>query len=224
MDLEIEKIIRSRRKTVALQVTERATLIVRAPYHTRKKTILDIVTKHEKWIEKKRKEIRERNRETPAKRFVDGEAFLYLGKPYPLKIVNDGTFQLKFDDGFFLVQDARDAARKVFEDWYRKTAREIIPERVAQHSMKGPFSYNRIRITHARKRWGSCSPKGNLNFSWRLIMAPLPVIDYVVIHELVHLVERNHSSRFWGKVESLMPEFKIHRDWLKKNGYLLQVF
>ncbi len=224
MDIEIEKIIRSRRKTIALQITERATLIIRAPYNLRKKTIWDIVSKHEKWIEKKRRETEERNRKIQPRRFMDGEEFLYLGKPYPLKIVNDGTPQLKFDGGFFLSQNARDVAREVFETWYKKTAREIIPERVTLLSGKEELSYNRVRITNARKRWGSCSSKGNLNFSWRLIMAPLPVIDYVVVHELAHLVERNHSTRFWNKVGSLMPDFKIHKNWLRENGYLLQSF
>ena len=80
-----------------------------------------------------------------------------------------------------------------------------------------------MKITNALKTWGSCSHQGNLNFTWRLIMAPLNVIDYVVVHELIHLDEKNHSRIFWDKVEILIPEYKGYKEWLKKNGHLLKL-
>jgi predicted metal-dependent hydrolase len=78
-------------------------------------------------------------------------------------------------------------------------------------------------ITNAQKRWGSCSHQGNLNFAWRLIMAPLPIIDSVVVHELVHLEVKNHSKAFWNKVEISHPQYKEHKDWLKNMGHLLRL-
>lgn len=103
------------------------------------------------------------------------------------------------------VQEALDVAKVLKEKLYQKR----------------DFKYNKVNITNAQRRWGSCSAKGNLNFSWRLIMASLSVIDYVIVHELVHLEEKNHGRSFWTKVKLLMPDYKKHEDWLKKNGYLL---
>jgi len=107
-------------------------------------------------------------------------------------------------------------------DWYKERAYEKISERVQWYALKNGFQYNKIKITQAQKRWGSCSSKGNLNFSWRLIMAPLPVVDYVVVHELAHLVEKNHSKAFWSKVKMLMTDYQKQQEWLKRNGHLLR--
>ncbi len=108
-------------------------------------------------------------------------------------------------------------------NWYKDRAYEKIGQRVEWYARKYEFKYNKTKITTAQKRWGSCSSKGNLNFSWRLIMAPLPVIDYVVIHELVHLEERNHSRLFWDKVKYFYPEYPKCGNWLKENGHLLKL-
>ena len=83
------------------------------------------------------------------------------------------------------------------------------------------LQYAKIRISNARTRWGSCGFNANLSFSWRLVMAPLPVIDYVVAHELAHLMHKNHSQRFWAAVRALFPDYEVHKKWLKLNGHLL---
>ncbi len=221
--IKIEKIIRSRRKTVALQITDDATLIVRAPFEVNEQTIKNIVTRHLNWIRKKRDEILSRDPKFVKKEFVNGEGFLYLGKYYRLTIVDGQNEPLVFKNGFFLSRAYLPIAREVFVNWYREKAYEKIVERVEWYAKKRGFRYNRINITNAQKRWGSCSPKGNLNFSWRLIMAPLPVIDYVVVHELVHLEEKTHTKSFWNKVKMLIPDYEKHENWLKNNGYLLRL-
>jgi predicted metal-dependent hydrolase len=223
MDIEIEKIVRTKRKTIALQITDDATLIVRAPFNVNDETIMDVVLKHKKWIEQKKREIEARDPKFSPKEFVNGEGFLYLGRYYRLKIVDDQEEPLKFENEFYLSRYALPKAKEVFIDWYRKMAYEKISERVRWYAQKRGFTYNKINITNAQKRWGSCSQKGNLNFSWRLLMAPLPVIDYVVIHELVHLEEKSHTRAFWDKVKMLMPEYERYRDWLKENSYLLRL-
>jgi predicted metal-dependent hydrolase len=114
-------------------------------------------------------------------------------------------------------------AREVFIEWYKKAAYEKILERVEWYLQKTGLKYKEVKITNAQKRWGSCSHSGNLNFPWKLVMAPLPVIDYIVIHELVHLEVKNHTRTFWTKVKKLMPEYEKFEDWLKKNGYLLKL-
>lgn len=101
---------------------------------------------------------------------------------------------------------------------YREAAKEYIPKRVAYYAGLLAIDYNTITIRDQKTRWGSCSSKGNLSFSWRLILAPPKVLDYVVVHELCHRMEMNHSPRFWALVESIMPDYKTHRKWLKENG------
>ena len=224
MGVEIGKIIRTKRKTIALQITDDGTLIVKAPFGVSEQTIKNVVIKHKDWIERKKKDILSRDPKFAEKEFVNGEGFLYLGKYYKLNIVNKQDAPLLFNNNYFyLLRDYLPVARDLFINWYKEKAYEKISERVEWYVKKRGFVYNKINITSANQRWGSCSSKGNLNFSWRLIMAPLPVIDYVVVHELVHLEERNHAKSFWSKVKMLMPEYEKHRDWLKRNGYLLRL-
>lgn len=224
LNLDIEKIIRTRRKTIALQVTSEGELIVRAPLKISNETIMSVVLKHRKWIEEKKKEALLKKEKNPPKKFVSGEEFLYLGKPYKLKIVENQREPLKFDNGFFLSEYYTSVAKEIFTGWYREKARKKLHERVEFYASRNMFKYYSIRITSAKKTWGSCSAKGNLNFTWRLIMAPLEVLDYVVVHELAHLEIKNHSKIFWTKVRSMMPDFENHREWLKENGYLLNLF
>ncbi|MGB9821754.1 MAG: M48 family metallopeptidase [Pseudothermotoga sp.] len=223
MQMEDYKIIRSKRKTIALQITDDATLIVRAPFDVSEETIKRVVAKHIKWIEKKKKEILIRDPKFTPKEFVNGEGFLYLGRYYKLTIVKEQKQPLIFNNGFFLLRDYQPVAKQLFIDWYKERAYEKISQRVEWYAKKRGFVFNKVNITNANRRWGSCSPRGNLNFSWRLIMAPLSVVDYVVVHELCHLEERNHSRMFWIKVKMLMPNYESLKEWLRTYDYLLRL-
>lgn len=223
MKIEINKIIRTKRKTIALQVTDDASLIVRAPFGVSEETIEHVVMKHRKWIERKQKEVLERDPKFTPKEFVNGEGFLYLGRYYKLHIVQWQEIPLLFNNGFYLLKDYVPMARALFIKWYKERALEKISERVKFYAKERGFIYNTVKITDAQTRWGSCSPKGNLLFSWRLIMAPLSIIDYVVVHELVHLEERSHNKDFWAKVKMLIPDYERRKEWLKGNAYLLKI-
>lgn len=109
------------------------------------------------------------------------------------------------------------------EQWLRERAAETIAERTREYSRNIGVSYNNIRIKDTRTRWGSCSSKGNLNFSWRIIMAPTEVMDYIIIHELCHLIHMNHSKEYWAAVESYMPDYSRHKEWLRTNGMRLHI-
>ncbi|MCA1927348.1 MAG: M48 family metallopeptidase [Calditerrivibrio sp.] len=222
-EIVIEKIVRSKRKTVGLQVTDDATLVVRAPFGISNESISYIVSKHINWINQKRYEIKLRNLAFSPRKFVDGERFLFLGESYELKIVESGDERLKFQDKFYLTKSSLTEAIYLFIDWYKRVGFEKMLERVKFYANIANFKYNRINISNSNKIWGSCSSNGNLNFSWRIIMAPLPVVDYVVVHELVHLEVRNHSKDFWDRVSMLMPDYKKQKVWLKNNGYLLRL-
>lgn len=115
-------------------------------------------------------------------------------------------------------QKEKSPAQKRLETIYRNGAKEYIPKRASHFAHMLGVSYGTITIRDQKTRWGSCSSKGNLSFNWRLILAPPQVLDYVVVHELCHRKEMNHSKQFWELVESVMPDYAVHRKWLKDNG------
>ena len=113
--------------------------------------------------------------------------------------------------------------RDGIQHWYVEEAAKEIHSRCMWFSMMTGYSPTSVRITDATGRWGSCNHKGGLNFSWRLIQAPLEIVDYVIVHELVHLRQPDHSPKFWAKVEALMPDYKRRREWLRENERLLRI-
>ncbi len=124
-------------------------------------------------------------------------------------------------DRFLLERRALPQAEAAFAAWYKAQARGLVEERVRHFAARYGFSYRQVRITSARTRWGSCSSKGRLCFTWRLVMAPPECIDYVVVHELAHLRVANHSLAFWHVVSAILPDYKARRKWLHDNGRLL---
>ncbi len=219
--MKIDRLIRSKRKTIALIVQLDGSLVVRAPLFARDEQIQAFIKKKTDWI-------RARQAEAQAARpavhtFTDGDSFLYLGRPYPLRVVKGAQKALEFKDAFLLAESAHPRARQLLEAWYKARAREIITQRVMFHAALLGFSYSKIRIGSAKTRWGSCSTRGTLSFTWRLIMSPPQVVDYVIIHELVHTVEHNHSQVFWAKVAQVVPDYKALAKWLKKNAHLMEI-
>jgi predicted metal-dependent hydrolase len=221
--LTIDEIILTRRKTIALIVQPNGRLIVRAPLRTSQKEIRLLVDRNAGWIRNKQELVKSTYVALAPRRFVTGENFYFLGNQYPLEIVNVNHPALKFDNKFYLSKTALPHARIVFERWYRQQALDTLTKRVQDFTSQHGFQYTQVKISSARTRWGSCSARGNLSFTWRLVMAPLPVIDYVVVHELVHIKVRNHSRHFWDQVSQLMPDYKARRSWLKENGHFLNL-
>ncbi len=176
---------------------------------------------HADWIQRKRAQLRA-SPQPPQKQFVDGETFLYLGRDYPLTITARQSQALLFDGvRFSLAGSAVSKSLQVFIRWYKLHALQVISDRVSFYARLHKLNYQKIRISSARTRWGSCSARGTLSFSWKLIMAPIEIIDYVVVHELVHTQIKNHSRTFWSRMEALMPGYKPLVAWLKKNGHKL---
>jgi predicted metal-dependent hydrolase len=221
--MKIDQIIRTRRKTIALIVDPQGRLIVRAPLHSSEAQIRKIVEQKTSWIEKKKQLALMRQPPSQAERFREGREFHYLGQRYPLAVVDRRRPLLVLNGRFELARLALPDAERVFENWYRAQARQVLAERAPELANRFGFQFQRLAINGARTRWGSCGIRGSLNFTWRLIMAPEPVIDYVIVHELTHLRVRNHSSQFWELLEKLMPEYRQARAWLKHNGPLLEL-
>ena len=221
MSIPIDKLVRSRRKTVALIVERDGSLTVRAPLRLAERRIQDFVESHREWIAKNQARVRAALPMSP-KRYEAGETFLFLGRSYPLAIVPRQRSALTFDGASFrLAKSALPKAEEAFVRWYKEQATLLLFKRVLFFATSHGFFYQKIRISSARTRWGSCSSRSTLSFTYRLIMAPPEVVDYVVLHELVHTQIRNHSKTFWNKVRELMPDYKRRLDWLKKNGKFL---
>ena len=222
MSISIDRLVRSRRKTVAIVLERDGSLTVRAPLRMAETRIRTFVESHGDWIAKNQAKLRAAP-PLPRKRYAEGEKFLYLGQSYPLTIVPRQLPALVFDGRVFrLSKSALPKAERTFLRWYKEQAARLLLERVLNFAGKHGFHYQKIRISSARTRWGSCSSRGTLSFTYRLVLASADVVDYVVMHELVHTQIRNHSNIFWKRLGELMPDYKLYLTWLKKNGkYLL---
>lgn len=214
---------RKRKRTISLQITRQSDVVVLAPHFTPVAEINSFVEQKHDWIQKNVQRQKEQRIYALEKQYVSGEHFYYLGAPYPLEVF----FQQNLPRGlvfwrnrFYLnCQDGQAGRKSHFIEWYKTKAGEYLSSQVKQLAGRLQLPPKGIRITSARTRWGSCSQENNLAFSFRLIMAPPAVIDYVVVHELMHIKEKNHSSRFWKLVENVVPEYKLHRHWLAENGH-----
>lgn len=129
--------------------------------------------------------------------------------------------QIKIQPTVLLKQESHQV--QALEKRYRDAAKEYIPKRVEYYHQFTGGDYQKISIRDQKTRWGSCSGKGTLSFNYRLMLAPPRVLDYVVVHELCHLTHMNHSKAFWNMVESILPDYKEHRKWLKENGHTLHI-
>jgi len=193
---------------------------VTVPYFYPTKKIDKILKEKEDWIRQHQLQIQLKQKQiNPA----DKDSYLYLGRPYPLELGINQKNIIEFSDKFYLGSTNKKYAKQYLTSWYRQQARKIITERVNHYSRISGLHFQSVKITTAETRWGSCSSEKNLNFNWKLIMAPLPVIDYVVAHELAHLEELNHSRNFWGKVRKMYPLYRQYRTWLKRNGSMLTI-
>lgn len=219
---KIDQIVRSKRKTFSIEIERDGSLVVRAPMKASMKSITGVVKTKSKWIARKQQQAREKYASIPTRRFVEGERFTYLGNYYPLVIDKAARHPLTFENNNFVLSDEQvGKARDAFLDWYRQQARSVIAKRVQRYSSPSDSRYRKLKITNAQKRWGSCSARGNLCFSWRLIMAPREIIDYVVVHELAHIERKDHSCKFWDGVQAILPDYRSRRKWLKDNDHLL---
>jgi predicted metal-dependent hydrolase len=203
---------------MAIQITRDAMLVVRAPLKFPEKEIERFINAKQEWILKHQH--RQLQKQGTKKEFVDGEEYLFLGQKYRLQITPDYSSKVLFDDTFLLSKFQLPYAKKKFEEWYRLHAKKQLTIRAKKYSVIMGVEFKRLAITGAETRWGSCSSQATINFSWKLIMAPEEVVDYVVIHELAHIRHHNHSQAFWNFVEGFDPLWKQHRQWLKDNEHI----
>jgi predicted metal-dependent hydrolase len=206
---------RSKRKTAAIYIRDGA-VEVRAPLKMPKRDIDKFVASKEAWIKSKLTASRERLVQKQAFSLNYGDAILYRGREYPIA-AKDGD-RIGFDDTVFYMppnlspHKIKLACVKI----YRMLAGRDLTARTLDFAERMSVAPAAVKINGAKTRWGSCSSRQSINFSWRLIMASDDVIDYVVVHELAHLLELNHSKNFWAIVESVLPDYKERQERLRE--------
>jgi len=219
MEFVINSISRTNRKTVSIGVLPSCEIVVRAPMNISDKEIFNIIEKHKLWVAGRIKNY-QKNKFQKAS-FKEGEVFRILGKEYVLKFRKGQYNPTIKDKEIHIDGEAHKDIGIVFEEWFKYMALRFFNKRANLFFNYLKIQHRALKISNAKTRWGSCSSRGSINISWRLIMAPIDVIDYVILHEIAHIKQANHSHKFWTIVENVMPEYKNHKKWLKENGHTL---
>jgi hypothetical protein len=219
----------ARRKTLSLCVYPDNRVIVSAPQKLSQRDIIGFVEKKSDWVRKKLDLNHEMQEKLPPREFNPGEKLLYLGEVYSLEVRERRHAGVSCKKDKILVSIrpwTPERLRALFVRreliiWYAEMAQIKLIERVTHFMGRVGAKPTAVRVKDLRSRWGSCSTRGVLNFSWYIIMAPPPVLDYLVVHELCHLVHRNHSAEYWKLVETHLPGHREKRKWLRENGRFL---
>lgn len=213
------EIVRSNRKTLALTIDSEARLVVRAPNRLDDSVIRDFINKKARWITDKQQQISDYATKQSPFVLEDGENVLYFGNSYA--VLRKAVRKIIIEGNFLLVPE--DMTLTGFAQWMKTQGEEIISDRVDYFANLMGVEYTSVKMSEAKRRWGSCGANNTLNFAWRLVMCPQSVIDYVVVHELSHITYKDHSSKFWTRVATLMPNYKEAQDWLRLNRKLMEI-
>ena len=218
----IDQLVRSQRNTVGLTITKEGLLIVRAPLRMPLVQIEQAVSGKADWVFKKQAEQLARMARKSVHTYLQGESFPFLGESYTL-YYRDGLSDVRTEEGAILLPVcAPEEAKRLLTLWYKRQARAVFYDRLEYFSQALGVKPGVVRLSSARGRWGSCGPSNSINLVWRLVMAPLHVIDYVVVHELAHIKRRDHSAAFWKLVQNILPHYQLSRRWLKEHGAELE--
>jgi predicted metal-dependent hydrolase len=216
------RIVYSNRKTIGLMVERDRSIVVRAPIGASEEAIRQAVETKKLWLYEKVNHAQKYPPNPVRKEFVTGESLLYLGRHYRLEITDDDEPGVRFQNRFYIPRRQQADAGQLLRDWYMARAQEKLTPKIHTYATAMGVAYARILVSDLKVRWASCTPKNNLNFNWRIIKAPMFVVDYLIVHELAHLLEANHSPQFWNIVAVQVPRYQLAKDWLRENGSLLE--
>jgi predicted metal-dependent hydrolase len=223
-----------RARHIRLQIkSDKPELILTIPRWTLEIEINHFLQKQAGWIEKHWSKIEKQSKLRPKPKYLDGDTFYYFGEPLTLELipsylnkpivrVRENKMQISIYR-YVTRPEGIKIIKKTIHEFYKQKASEVIHDRLQYFNEHYQFKYNRVTFRNQSTRWGSCSAQKNLNFNWRLIMAPIQIIDYVVVHEMCHLEQMNHSKKYWDLVAQRMPNHKEVRKWLRTNQFLLKI-
>lgn len=221
--INISKIERSRRKTLSISITPNGEVVVKAPLNLPEQEIYKFLNEKQSWIESKLKNTTSINEKF--KNVINYEQLLVFGKMlngYSSGAVSKITLK---EDRILIPHEitSKNIHKKVV-DWYKILADSVLIPRALQISRQVRIDIASIKCTGSRGRWGACNNSKQIFLNWRCVMLPYRLIDYVIIHELAHILELNHSPRFWAVVRQILPDFKTRRQQLKQYGFALRLF
>ena len=225
LDLEVQIERTNRKRTISLQVKDNK-LIVKAPRTASRQSLDDLIQRKQSWI-KKRAILNVEERKLRNRKFIDNEKFFFRGNEYRLSLIFGGKEEVKISEGFLIVTCKDDRAmgskevKTFIEDWYVRESTKILNTRTYEFAKKMKVEPSAITVKNYASKWGSCTASNKISYNWRIIMAPDCIVDYLIIHELCHIIEHNHSKNFWYQVGKYCEDFKKKRKWLRENGHKL---
>ena len=214
----------AKRRRLTITVERDRSVVVHAPEGISDVKIRQVVESKRQWIYEKTghpQKYRDRSH-PPGKELVSGESALYLGREYRIEVVKTGLAEVRFVQRFLVPAIRGEKRVEALREGYIGRAKEKIVPRVKGHARELGVNVAGIKIVDSHYRWGSCTVNNNVGLNWRLIKAPMFVIDYIIVHELAHLIEANHTPRFWNIVRAQAPTMDKAKAWLKENGQLLE--
>lgn len=229
--IEYELTRNPRRKRMTVFVHPHGAVEVRAPTKAPTSETDSFVCSKADWIRQKLREAEEAA--SAAGKYVSGESILFRGQPHTLlvEVSPTGEGQVEARDGKLVVRNGsaadegarRDLVRKALREWMVQRALEVVRERISVFAERLGVQPRRVRIKDMKSRWGSCSAKGNISISFRIVMAPPEVVDYLLAHELCHIIHRNHSKDFWALVGHTIPRYEELKKWLREHESELEL-
>lgn len=215
-------LLRESRKTLCIKIDETGQMHIRAPKSMPLNDILAFVNKHENWIAKKQSNItKQRQTNEPV---LSYSKFLYLGNGYDAICVNY-LKELKIEGKNFLIPEKYGQKKKEYiKKWLKEQAMALVESRVLYFSKIFSISFGALFMVNSKAKWGQCNTKREISINWKAIMLPPSTIDYIILHELAHIYELNHSKEFWSVVAKMMPDYKKEKNLLKNCNYILQLF
>lgn len=221
---EIEfSVIRKKRKTISIKIEENGEIVVGAPLKISSEYILLVVKNKIAWIIDKQEELELRDTRRVKRDFIQDSTFMYLGEEYPFRLVFEErrkNILIELCDEFKIYTNTFDVEKlKIeLEKWYRAETFKIVTRRINYYSNNFKDKVTAIKVKEQKRRWASCTGKNAILFNWRISMARVDIIDYIVVHEMCHMDYRDHSKHFWNRVAEIMPDYKEKHEWLKLNG------
>jgi len=211
-------------KKPLVKISPSKKIIIKVPYYYTKENISTFIKHNEKRIKKWIKKQFSQTIFYEKIKFFEGDKIPFMGKFYELVYSYNQNKKLTLKDKFFLDIKYRKSARKIFYKWFKEKAGEILSNKLQYFAQKYKFKYTRLKISYGKSIYGTCSQNQEITLSFRILFFPEDVIDYIIIHELAHTQELNHSQKFWQIVEEIIPDFKEKRKWLKNNRNLTYIF
>ena len=212
-------------KAIAIRVKDKR-VTIKVPFFINNNLIQQLVNKKLSWI-KKQLNIQSKFLPLEKKLYINDEKFLYLGKYYKLKILKNKKYSVNIEGEFLQVNVKNELnilkVKKLLKEWFHEKSFIYFKKETYNYAKINNLKINSVKVREYKARWGSCSNKGDISFNWRLIMAPPKIIEYVIIHELMHLKEHNHSPKYWNYVKSLYPNINEAKEWLMYNGQTLNI-